>query len=223
MPPLESQSDNELEALLARYGSDHSIISMSMLDGFLTAIASGPDLIAPSAWLPAIWGEEQDQPQWQDQTEQKRFIDRVMRHYDDITTTLTYAPDDYFPIAPPFQHDDEWVVLYHEWCLGYLRGIALSPWPRLPGPQAAALAMICEVIEEMPREREALDCDQGSRVCTAALTLHAYFLVQRSEHPPHAQPVMASAEIDRNALCPCGSGSGSGSGSGKKFKQCCLH
>ncbi|RKJ83725.1 YecA family protein [Aeromonas veronii] len=219
MPPFESPSDNneldELETLLEHYGSDHSIISMSMLDGFLTAIVSGPDLIAPGAWLPAIWGREQDQPQWQDHAEQKRFIDRVMRHYNDITTTLTYTPEDYFPLAPPFQHDGEWVVLYHEWCLGYLRGIELSPWPRLPRPQAAALAMICEVIEDIPREPEALDCDQGSRVCNATLALHAYFLVQRSEHPPHAQPAAASTRIDRNAPCPCGSG--------KKYKQCCLH
>ncbi|EJN6955528.1 UPF0149 family protein [Aeromonas hydrophila] len=37
--------------------------SMSMLNGFLTAPVSGPNLIMPSRWLPAIWGGEQDQPE----------------------------------------------------------------------------------------------------------------------------------------------------------------
>ena len=61
MQPFEILSDeefDELEALLERYGSDNSIASMSMLDGFLTAVVSGPHLIMPSTWLHAIWGGE---------------------------------------------------------------------------------------------------------------------------------------------------------------------
>lgn len=59
MQPFEILSDeefDELEALLERYGSENSMTSMSMLDGFLTAVVSGPHLIMPSCWLPAIWG-----------------------------------------------------------------------------------------------------------------------------------------------------------------------
>ena len=31
-------------------------MGLSDLDGFLTGIAIGPELILPSEWLPVIWG-----------------------------------------------------------------------------------------------------------------------------------------------------------------------
>ena len=150
MQPFEILSDeelDELEALLERYGSENSIASISMLDGFLTAVVSGPHLIMPSTWLPAIWGGEQDQPEWQSEAELERFIDLVMRHSNDIATTLTYAAEDYFPVAPEFERHGEWVPLIHDWCGGYLGAIELAPWPTLPAPEAAALAMISEPLE----------------------------------------------------------------------------
>ncbi len=223
LPPFESPSDNneldELETLLEHHGSDHSIISMSMLDGFLTAVVSGPHLIMPSIWLHAIWGDEQDQPEWQSEAELERFIDLVMRHSNDIATTLTYAPEDYFPVAPEFERHGEWVPLIHDWCGGYLGGLELAPWPTLPAPEAAALAMIAEPLEKMPTSLEALSNEhlqeQATKARFAARILHAHFLAQRSERPARPQPVVAPIKIGRNASCPCGSG--------KKYKQCCLH
>ena len=146
---LSDEELDELEALLEHYGSENSIASMSMLDGFLTAVVSGPHLIIPSTWLPAIWGGEQDQPEWQSEAELERFIDLVMRHSNDIATTLTYAAEDYFPVAPEFERHGEWVPLTHDWCGGYLGGLELAPWPTLPAPEAAALVMIAEPLEKI--------------------------------------------------------------------------
>lgn len=42
---LSDEEFDELEALLGRYGSDNSITSISMLDGFLTAVVSGSHFI----------------------------------------------------------------------------------------------------------------------------------------------------------------------------------
>lgn len=36
---------------------DCGIIDVSELDGFLTAVVSGPKPIPPSEWLPVVWGE----------------------------------------------------------------------------------------------------------------------------------------------------------------------
>ncbi|EIS3741581.1 UPF0149 family protein [Aeromonas hydrophila] len=216
---LSDEEFDELEALLERYGSENSIASMSMLDGFLTAVVSGPHLIMPSTWRPAIWGGEQDQPEWQSEAELERFIDLVMRHSNDIATTLTYAAEDYFPVTPEFERHGEWVPLIHDWCGGYLGAIELAPWPTLPAPEAAALAMISEPLEKMPTSLEALSNEhlqeQATKVRFAARILHAYFLAQRSERPERSQPVVAPIKIGRNEPCPCGSG--------KKYKQCCLH
>ena len=223
MPSFEILSDeefDELEALLERYGNENSIASMSMLDGFLTAVVSGPHLIMPRSWLPAIWGSEKDQPEWQSEAELERFIDLVMRHSNDIATTLTYAAEDYFPVAPEFERNGEWVPLIHDWCGGYLGGIELAPWSTLPVPEASALAMIAEPLKTMPTSLEALSNahlqEQATKARFAARTLHAYFLAQRSkDRPARHQPMVAPIKIGRNEPCPCGSG--------KKYKQCCLH
>ncbi len=37
--------------------ADAGIICASELDGLLTAIVSGPELISPSQWLPVVWGD----------------------------------------------------------------------------------------------------------------------------------------------------------------------
>ena len=49
----------DLEALDSFLLSDRApseSMGMSDLDGFLTGIAVGPELVLPSEWLPPIWG-----------------------------------------------------------------------------------------------------------------------------------------------------------------------
>ncbi|WP_279505358.1 hypothetical protein [Aeromonas veronii] len=142
-----------------------------------------------------------------------------MRHSNDIATTLTYAAEDYFPVAPEFERHGEWVPQIHDWCGGYLGGLELAPWPTLPAPEAAALAMISEPLEKMPTSLEALSNEhlqeQATKAHFAARILHAHFLAQRSKRPARSQPVVVSIKIGRNEPCL--------RGSGKMYKQCCLH
>jgi uncharacterized protein len=51
----------DLEALDRFLMSDRSpahSMMLSDLDGFLTGIAVGPELVLPSEWLPLVWGGE---------------------------------------------------------------------------------------------------------------------------------------------------------------------
>ena len=50
---LLERFDGEDEVL----GRDEGVVCLSELDGFLTAIVSGPTTVMPSEWLPALWGE----------------------------------------------------------------------------------------------------------------------------------------------------------------------
>lgn len=196
---LSDKEFEELDELLSRYGSENSIVSMSMLDGFLTGLISGPHLIMPSSWLPAIWGDKQDQPKWQNAAELERFINLVIRHSNEIAGTLMGAGDDYFPVVPEFDRDGEWVPLIHDWCCGYLGAVEFAPWPTLPAPEAAALAMIAEPLETMPTSLEMLSNEQlreqASKACIAAQILHAYFLAQRSEGMALSQSVTAPSRL----------------------------
>ena len=58
--PLSGPID--LDALDDYLMSDHAPdngMGLSDLDGFLTGIVVGPELILPSEWLPVIWGGDE--------------------------------------------------------------------------------------------------------------------------------------------------------------------
>lgn len=60
---LLNRIDDETGDRIAAAGGDEGILDVSGLDGFLTALASGPNVIVPSRWLPAMWGAAE--PSWQ--------------------------------------------------------------------------------------------------------------------------------------------------------------
>jgi hypothetical protein len=60
--PLPSSGSIDLNALddylMSNHAPDDSK-GLSDLDGFLTGVVVGPELILPSEWLPVIWGGEE--------------------------------------------------------------------------------------------------------------------------------------------------------------------
>lgn len=54
--PLTDREIDWLEEILMKYGMDDSVLCFSELDGLLTAILSGPNMVSPNIWLSAIWG-----------------------------------------------------------------------------------------------------------------------------------------------------------------------
>jgi len=52
--PLSDPELDELEGFLASDLVPQDCMDLEMLDGFLTAIVSGPDSVQPSEWLPQV-------------------------------------------------------------------------------------------------------------------------------------------------------------------------
>lgn len=57
--PLSDEEIEELDLILMNQPDDIDSMSVSMLDGFLTAVVSGPNSIMPSIWMPWVWDFEQ--------------------------------------------------------------------------------------------------------------------------------------------------------------------
>lgn len=55
--PLTDREIDWLEEVLLKYGNDDSVLCFSELDGFLTAIVSGPNTISPNT-APVLSGGE---------------------------------------------------------------------------------------------------------------------------------------------------------------------
>jgi hypothetical protein len=61
--------------LMSDLAPDESM-GLSDLDGFLTGIVVGPELILPSEWLPVIWGGEE--PEFQTEAEMRTVLGTIM-------------------------------------------------------------------------------------------------------------------------------------------------
>lgn len=201
-------------------GRDEGVLGVSELDGLLTAVVSGPALIAPSQWLSAVWGDFP--PAWRDDGEMAKVIALLMRHSNEITGYLMEQPDDFVPIFEERVDEDKTHTIVDEWCEGYARGIALAVdeweldskemkellWPILAFTEAWGF-----FAHENCSDQE-FDYLQDT-IEVSAREIHAHWLAKRSNPAPAESLSGDVPKTGRNDLCPCGSG--------KKFKKCCLH
>lgn len=225
--PMTEAEVEWLEKRLMDHGNDDSMLSLSALDGFLTAVLSSPELVPPSQWWPVLWGGTP--PEWSSEHEMKRALDLILGHMNILAHTLCYQPEHFIPVLMANHVEGQEICNAEDWCFGYLRGMALGNWPALPDELNSSLEVIRlhgsdDRLPQLASLSLAEHQQSVAEVGTAALRLHAHFLAQRgpSTAPivapaltPVTQPVRAAPKIGRNDPCPCGSG--------KKFKQCCLH
>src|ERR1700681_4385677 len=97
--PLPSSDPIDLDGLDDYLMSDHApddSMGLSDLDGFLTGIAVGPELILASEWLPVIWGGEE--PVFHTEDEMRTVLGTIMGRYNEIVACLNSDPDSFDPI-----------------------------------------------------------------------------------------------------------------------------
>ncbi|RWR01061.1 hypothetical protein ED28_16565 [[Pantoea] beijingensis] len=220
--PLTEEELEWLDDVLMECGNDDSVLDVSELDGLLTAILSGPNMIPPSQWLPVIWGGEKHDPGWSDESEMTRFMNLTFQHMNDIAERLCYVPDQFAPLFGYRTIKGKEYTVVEEWCFGYMRGVALDDWSALPKSMQSELDAIAlhgreENFSKLEQMTEDAFEQSQMAIGPAALQLHHHWLTLRAptSEPRQATPVSAQLKVGRNDPCPCGSG--------KKFKHCCLH
>lgn len=210
-----------LNRILTKYGNKDSVLDVSELDGMLTAIITGPTILSPNEWMPAIWGGKEHTPDWQSDAELKRFITLILELGNIIEETLIDYPDQFEPMFNYREDQEKEYLIVEEWCFGFIRGAALQDWSGLPSERQADFDAIAlhgreenfPLLSEMNEEQllESIHAIQP-----AIVKLHQFYQPQRVIAHQEALnvPVVVAEKIGRNDPCPCGSG--------KKYKQCCL-
>ncbi|MDE1169055.1 MAG: UPF0149 family protein [Pseudomonas sp.] len=217
--PLNDDQLDFIQEALERYPSEQSVRTVSELDGFFTAIVSGPIAIQFSDWYAALWGGAGYLPKWNSEKEFERFMNLLIQHMNHLATVLEEDQTQYEPIFSEIFDDEEQTsqLSVGDWCLGYERGVDMGGgWNGLPDDEQDLLAFVTihtlneEDLQgtELPDEDIEDTIDQLHGI---AIALHAYWLQRRAA----PQPARAEVRAGRNDPCPCGSG--------KKYKQCCLH
>jgi uncharacterized protein len=208
-------------------------MEISMLDGFLTAIVSAPDLAPANEWLPLVFGSTATA------AEIEGARDQILRRMDEIVRMLEAERlSPIFVSGPSSAEDDErsgapYVEYADLWCIGYTYGIALreQAWrPLTEGrkeedrfiltPIFALAGTMLEAAgsREAAQLNAALDAVLGdgerreivSLVPVAAEQIYHYWKAHRGD--PRT-PIRRAPQPGRNETCPCASG--------KKYKKCC--
>lgn len=226
--PLNDQELDTLDAFLLDRFPDESveqvgaedntgILNISELDGFLTAIISGPLALKPEQWLPVVWGDFE--PQWQGREESEAMVSLLLRHMQDVANLLMTEPERFNPIVLEREEEGGVTTVVDDWCLGYLKGVSLAQdaWRRGGEEVMEMMFPILLFSSEKSRERLADIEPQEVEVLkrsigATARKVHAFWLERRSGT---VIPITAQSRPGRNDPCSCGSG--------KKYKKCCLH
>lgn len=227
-----------LDHFLSRDDAPEHCMDLSMLDGYLTAVVSGPNLIMPSDMLRWVWDTEhgQESAHFKDQVEAEKVMGLVMKQWNAIAQTLTQKPKQYAPQLPEWTLEDgSRVPILGDWCSGYYKGISIDmrAWaPLLLGQPALLSAVLLFGTEDGLDALVRLNHDAAAlRVAGEGLAdmvrrVHAYWLAQRSQQEagglvqrpmPYAntptQPTRRDGpKLGRNDPCHCGSG--------RKYKHC---
>ncbi len=202
-------------------GKDEGILGISELDGYFTAIVSGPEMVVPSLWLPQVWGDFE--LEWESEKEFEKVVNLFMRHMNSIASILIENPSYLEPIFMESKVSGRKNTIVEDWCYGYMRGVTLclEDWDIEQLDMRILLSPIlafgsehgCDTLSEM-------SSDEIKNIKSAIIPnvheIYSYWLARRDSPGSGNKPtVRAAPRIGRNDPCPCGSG--------KKFKKCCLH
>jgi uncharacterized protein len=139
MEPLPGSFYMEaLDDFLSSDESPENCMQLSDLDGFLTGIAVGPELIMPSEWLPAIWGGSS--PEFVDAEQAATIIGAIMAHFNEIARCVNSNVE----IKPIFWEYGEGQDIADDWALGFLDAVQLraDAWQPLIKDREARLMLM---------------------------------------------------------------------------------
>ena len=209
-------NDTDIEWLAGFLGSRQvpaTTLSREQLDGFLTALVIGPDLVTPSEYLPVVWGTEDGSgPVWESADQANYVMNLLMRHWNAIAARRA-ARAEQRPLVGAFCDGEAWAT-------GFLEAVEMrdEAWDpifkdrRLDHIVLPILALSgtapAEVYEEFDGEVRQDVIDE----LPAMLQMISAYWLDPSNRRGRQEP-LRSAKIGRNEPCPCGSG--------KKYKKCC--
>ena len=155
---------------------EHGGLPFEAVDGLLSSVAVGPELILPSEWLPVILGEAP--APWQNEEQATVFTDLVMRLYNHIVGRVVPEPDDatalpFIAFPEDFDDMDSTAIdaldlpIGGNWAVGFMIGVGLrgEAWDALAAADEDIrddLTMIVALLPENPQEADAAGDESGA-------------------------------------------------------------
>ncbi len=96
MPPTAPIDLDALSAFLMSDRAPQGSMGLSDLDGFLTGVVVGPELIMPSEWTRVVWGGEG--PDFESMEEALAIHGTITGRYNEIRRRLDTEPQSFDPV-----------------------------------------------------------------------------------------------------------------------------
>jgi uncharacterized protein len=227
---LSNEEMDELDNFLMSGATSDNTMMLDCLDGFLTAIVSGPVMLKPSEWLPRVWGPtEEDEPEFDTLAQAERITGLIMRQLNGIIWSLHQNPDTFEPVFDTcsYPNNPREYTDGEMWAYGYMAGINLQRknWETFfeqPTSTEVLRPIYLLGADEVTQEEEELTKTSEQREGLSEQIPACVAWIYRFWQPYRravAERTIATSfqrehpKVGRNDPCPCGSG--------KKFKKCC--
>ncbi len=227
---IELSADERLvlDDFLASSRFDERAMDLATLEGFLTAIVIGPNIVMPSRWMPWVWDRIDGRAAvpFDDLNEANAVLGLIMRLHNGLISRFQTAPEGFRPV---YLDGAQWGA--SEWCEGFLFGTQLdsTAWAPLTVRHPAWFTPFLRLGSDDGLQLTMQDSDAEhwiEAIVPSLAKIHAFWLERRQPLPyprrrgdgdisPRMRPpvVHGAPKVGRNDPCPCGSG--------KKYKKCC--
>jgi uncharacterized protein len=122
-PALSEMEMDVLDHFLMSDATTNEVMLLDCLDGFLTAIASGPVRLNQSDWLPRVWGPtDEDAPTFESKAQEEKIISLLTRHLNAIVWNLQQEDEPFEPVFDlnVYLDDEREYVDGEMWAHGYM-------------------------------------------------------------------------------------------------------
>jgi uncharacterized protein len=218
-PKLTQELIYELDEFLMSEDSPEDCLQLSDLDGFLTGIVVGPELIMPSEWTPFIWSG--GEPNFKSKAHAERIMGIIMARYNEIIHQLSDETGSFEPIVYKGLDGNPQAA---DWAEGFMDAFRLrvDAWEPLLNDQDNYHLMGPIMALVSDRDGEAFIDGSSNELVTireesteflphVIKEIHDFWKGRRSPSNDNAQTF--GIKVGRNEPCPCGSG--------RKYKKCC--
>jgi uncharacterized protein len=216
---LTDEMIQELEEFLMSDNAPEDSFLLSDLDGFLTGIVVGPELIMPSEWVPLIWGD--GEPEFDDDEQAEHILGIIMARYNEIIFQLD---DELGAFEPILYSTPDGRMFAADWVEGFMDafGLRMDAWdPLLADDEDSYLmgpimAFLHDkdgkpLVTGTPEELQVIHEESTEALPHAIKEIHDYWKARRGATNDNNQT--SGIKVGRNEPCPCGSG--------RKYKRCC--
>ncbi len=194
-------------------------MALECLDGFLTALAAGPEAAPTEEWWHSIWGfEKGERPSFETEAQETYVRDLLDRRRRTIERRLNAG---YRHL--PWIDEETPAEIVEEWAIGFSDGMEMHPdaWAPIGRHKqagfAAASILLLLPVEELAQAGEELepltDKDRATIVANLPDLIRTIYAFWHDQPVLPVFPPIRSRKVGRNEPCPCGSG--------RKYKKCC--